>query len=174
MTFPVQKTEAEWREVLAAKGAEPRAFDVTRHAPHRNALSAASSKQVWADGSYHCICCGNKLFDADTKFDAGCGWPSFSLAVAGRPSPRSPTVPTAWCAWKTVCSQCGAHLGHVFEDGPTDTGLRYCMNSASLETPAQKGHPMKAQSVPRHHRRHAAHPPAAPVRQGEPAGLDQV
>jgi peptide-methionine (R)-S-oxide reductase len=91
----------------------------------------------WADGSYHCICCGAKLFDSGTKFDAGCGWPSFSQAVPDairEIEDRSHGM----LRTETVCAQCGAHLGHVFPDGPTSTGLRYCMNSASLdfESPA--------------------------------------
>ena len=131
MTYPVQKTEAEWKALLASKSAERGAFDVTRHASTERPFSGKYDA-IWADGGYHCICCGNKLFESTTKFDAGCGWPSFSQAVAGsikeivdRSNGMSRT--------ETVCAQCGAHLGHVFPDGPADTGLRYCMNSASLD-----------------------------------------
>ncbi|MDO4969851.1 MAG: peptide-methionine (R)-S-oxide reductase, partial [Comamonadaceae bacterium] len=82
MTFPIQKTDAEWQQHLQAKGAEPVAYQVTRHAATERPFTG-KYEQHWADGSYHCICCGAKLFDADTKFDAGCGWPSFSQAVPG-------------------------------------------------------------------------------------------
>lgn len=130
MTYPVTKTDEEWKALLAAKGAEPAAYQVTRHAATERPFSG-KYERLWADGSYHCVCCGNKLFDSDTKFDAHCGWPSFSLAVAGaitEITDRSHGMVRV----ETVCSQCGAHLGHVFDDGPTETGLRYCMNSASL------------------------------------------
>ena len=135
MNFPVQKTDAEWRALLASKQAdqqaEPGVFDITRRA-HTERPFTGRYESVWADGSYHCICCGNHLFDADTKFDAGCGWPSFSLA---RPGAITEVVDHSHGMRRveTVCSQCGAHLGHVFDDGPQPTGLRYCMNSASLE-----------------------------------------
>ena len=130
-SFPVQKTEEEWKALLAEKGAEPGAFQVTRHAATERPFSG-KYERVWADGSYHCICCGAKLFDSDTKFDAGCGWPSFSQAVPGAIKEIRDTS-HGMIRVETVCAQCGAHLGHVFPDGPTDTGLRYCMNSASLD-----------------------------------------
>ncbi|WP_395684989.1 peptide-methionine (R)-S-oxide reductase MsrB [Caenimonas koreensis] len=129
--FPIRKTETEWKELLAQKGAEPGAFQVTRHAATERPYTG-KYERVWADGSYHCICCGNKLFDSSAKFDAGCGWPSFSLAVPGAIQEIVDTS-HGMRRTETVCAQCGAHLGHVFNDGPTDTGLRYCMNSASLD-----------------------------------------
>ena len=129
--FPIQKTDAEWRALLAQKGAEPGAFEITRRA-HTERPFTGKYETVWADGSYHCKCCGNHLFDADTKFDAGCGWPSFSQAVPGAITDITDRS-LGMVRVETVCSQCGAHLGHVFPDGPRPTGLRYCMNSASID-----------------------------------------
>ena len=131
MTRKIQKTDAEWKALLAAKGAETAAFEVTRQASTERAFTGRY-EAVWADGSYHCICCGAKLFNSNTKFDAGCGWPSFSLAVPGAIEEHVDRQ-YGMTRTETVCASCGAHLGHVFPDGPTDTGLRYCMNSASLD-----------------------------------------
>jgi len=130
MPYPIQKTDAQWQALLAAKTAEPGAFQVTRRAATERPFTGKYATH-WADGSYHCICCDAQLFAANTKFDAHCGWPSFSQALPGAITEITDHS-HGMTRVETVCSQCGAHLGHVFDDGPTDTGLRYCMNSASL------------------------------------------
>jgi peptide-methionine (R)-S-oxide reductase len=130
MTFKTQKTDDQWKSLLAEKGAEPVAFQVTRHASTERPFTGKYESH-WADGSYHCMCCEAKLFDSGTKFDAHCGWPSFSLAIPGAIKEITDRT-LGMVRVETVCAECGAHLGHVFDDGPSETGLRYCMNSASL------------------------------------------
>ena len=108
MTYPIQKTDAEWQAVLQKEGAEPGAFQVTRHASTERPFTG-KYESVWADGSYHCVCCGAKLFDSAAKFDAGCGWPSFSQALPG--AIKEITDAThGMIRTETVCAQCGGHL----------------------------------------------------------------
>jgi peptide-methionine (R)-S-oxide reductase len=131
MTYPVQKSDAEWKALLKAKGAEPVAFEVTRHAATERPFTGKYADN-FRDGSYHCICCDMPLFTSTTKFDAGCGWPSFDQAIADGAVATRSDVSHGMRRTEALCGHCGAHLGHLFDDGPTDTGLRYCMNSASL------------------------------------------
>jgi peptide-methionine (R)-S-oxide reductase len=131
MTYPVQKSDDEWKALLKAKGAEPVAFEVTRHAATERPFTGKYADN-FRDGSYHCICCDKPLFTSTTKFDAGCGWPSFDQAIADGAVATRCDVSHGMRRTEALCGHCGAHLGHLFDDGPTDTGLRYCMNSASL------------------------------------------
>lgn len=119
-------TEEELRERLSAEQ-----FQVTQHAGTERAFSG-EYWDVWDDGTYHCVVCDEELFKSETKFDAHCGWPSFDRAIdpskVGEIEDRSFGMRRV----ESVCGNCGAHLGHVFPDGPTETGDRFCMNSASL------------------------------------------
>lgn len=132
MNYPIQKTEAEWKALLAEKGAERGAFEVTRHASTERPFTG-KYERVWADGSYHCICCGNHLFDAGTKFDAGCGWPSYWAPVNSEVIERVVDRSHGMVRVEVRCNRCGSHLGHVFPDGPEPTGERYCINSAAID-----------------------------------------
>ena len=129
--LPLTQTDEQWRALLQAKDAEPLAFEVTRRAATERPFSGRYENH-WENGSYHCVCCDAKLFDAQTKFDAGCGWPSFHTAASAQAITERRDHSHGMVRTETVCSHCGAHMGHVFEDGPAPSGLRYCMNSAAL------------------------------------------
>lgn len=119
--------DAELRSRLSAEQ-----YVVTQQAGTERAFTG-KYWDVWDDGTYHCVVCGDELFDSTTKFDAGCGWPSFDRALAQDKVEERPDYSHGMIRVEVVCANCKAHLGHVFPDGPTETGLRYCMNSASLE-----------------------------------------
>lgn len=124
--FEVAKTDGEWRKALS-----PDRYAVLRRAGTEPAWSG-ELLHVDGDGVFHCAGCGAELFDTDAKFDSGSGWPSFDRASAdGKIIEREDR--SLWMhRVEILCARCGGHLGHVFPDGPTDTGLRYCVNSLSL------------------------------------------
>jgi peptide-methionine (R)-S-oxide reductase len=127
MTYPIAKTDAEWRAQLDATQ-----FAVTRQSATERAFTGKYWNH-WADGTYRCVCCDTLLFDADTKFDAGCGWPSFSAEIEQGRIERVVDRSHGMVRVEVRCQQCGAHLGHVFDDGPAPSGERYCINSASID-----------------------------------------
>ena len=121
------KSKEQWKSILSEES-----YLVTRE----SATERPFTGKYWnfdKDGTYHCICCATPLFKSDTKFDAGCGWPSFFLPVDNQSLKEIEDNSFGMSRIEVKCTNCDAHLGHVFNDGPEPSGLRYCINSVSID-----------------------------------------
>ena len=125
--YEFEKSDADWKAQL-----DPMQYQVARHAATERPFSGKYWDH-WSAGQYNCVGCGTPLFEADTKFDAGCGWPSYSKSITSEVIERVEDRAHGMVRVEVRCNKCGSHLGHVFNDGPMPSGERFCINSAAID-----------------------------------------